>query len=91
MTDNYQKVCDSTLDRMNHRDHLIRKTVVSMIPTLAAFDPDTFAHEYLNRCMQHLLGLLRKDRDKRDGKYQPCMYVQMHHDTNMLYSIHCHW
>ncbi|KAI7879884.1 FAT-domain-containing protein [Lichtheimia hyalospora FSU 10163] len=67
MTDNYQKVCDSTLDRMNHRDHLIRKTVVSMIPTLAAFDPDTFAHEYLNRCMHHLLGLLRKDRDKRDA------------------------
>lgn len=75
---------------MNHRDHLIRKTVVSMIPTLAAFDPDTFAHEYLNRCMQHLLGLLRKDRDKRDGNLH--LYAWMNHCIDMvLYSIHCHW
>ena len=68
MTDMYKEVCNITLDKKDSRDHLIRKTVVTMIPTLAYYDPSTFAELYLHKSMSHLLGLLRKDRDKRDGK-----------------------
>ncbi|KAI9320096.1 armadillo-type protein [Dichotomocladium elegans] len=67
MNDNYKSVCDIALEKKDSRDQLIRKTVVTIIPTLARFDPVTFAELYLHKCMSYLLGLLRKDRDKRDA------------------------
>ncbi|KAL1936471.1 hypothetical protein VTP01DRAFT_605 [Rhizomucor pusillus] len=67
MTDMYKDVCTIILDRKDARDQLIRKTVVTIIPTLASYDPTTFADQYLHKSMSHLLGLLRKDRDKRDA------------------------
>ncbi|KAI8062483.1 armadillo-type protein [Gongronella butleri] len=67
MTDMYRDVCDDTLKFKDYRDVLIRKTVVAIIPTLASYDPSTFAELYLRKSMNHLLGLLRKDRDKRDA------------------------
>jgi FKBP12-rapamycin complex-associated protein len=68
MTDMYRDVCDITLRFKDSRDLLIRKTVVAIIPTLASYDPSTFAELYLRKSMSHLLSLLKKDRDKRDGK-----------------------
>ncbi|KAI9272821.1 armadillo-type protein [Phascolomyces articulosus] len=67
MTDMYKDVCTITLEKKDSRDHLIRKTVVTMIPTLAYYDPSTFTELYLHKSMTYLLGLLRKDRDKRDA------------------------
>jgi FKBP12-rapamycin complex-associated protein len=67
MTDMYKGVCDITLHLKDSRDALIRKTVVSIIPTLAAYDPATFAEAYLHKSMSHLLNLLRKNSEKRDG------------------------
>lgn len=67
MTEYYRDVCRITLEKKDSRDQLIRKTVVTMIPTLASYDPTTFAERYLHQSMQHLLGLLRKERDRRDG------------------------
>ncbi|ORZ13215.1 armadillo-type protein [Absidia repens] len=67
MTDMYRDVCDITLRFKDSRDLLIRKTVVTIIPTLASYDPSTFAEFYLRKSMSHLLSLLKKDRDKRDA------------------------
>ncbi|KAI8371602.1 armadillo-type protein [Radiomyces spectabilis] len=67
MTDMYKDVCNITLRLKDARDGLIRRTVVSIIPTLASYDPATFAEHYLHKSMSHLLNLLRKDRDKRDA------------------------
>ncbi|KAI8344851.1 armadillo-type protein [Chlamydoabsidia padenii] len=67
MTDMYRDVCDITLRLKDSRDLLIRKTVVAIIPTLASYDPSTFAELYLRKSMSHLLSLLKKDRDKRDA------------------------
>ncbi|KAI8098676.1 armadillo-type protein [Halteromyces radiatus] len=67
MTDMYRDVCDITLRFKDSRDLLIRKTVVAIIPTLASYDPTTFAELYLRKSMSHLLSLLKKDRDKRDA------------------------
>jgi FKBP12-rapamycin complex-associated protein len=68
MTDMYKDVCDITLRLKDARDALIRKTVVSIIPTLASYDPATFSELYLHKSMSHLLNLLRKSNEKRDGK-----------------------
>ncbi|CAO3650716.1 unnamed protein product [Cunninghamella blakesleeana] len=67
MTNMYRDVCEITLRFKDSRDVLIRKTVVSIIPTLASYDPTTFAELYLRKSMGHLLNLLKKDRDKRDA------------------------
>ncbi|CAO3647953.1 unnamed protein product [Mucor fragilis] len=67
MTDMYKDVCDITLRLKDARDALIRKTVVSIIPTLACYDPATFSELYLHKSMSHLLNLLRKSNEKRDA------------------------
>ncbi|KAI7861526.1 armadillo-type protein [Spinellus fusiger] len=67
MTDMYKDVCDITLRLKDLSNTLIRKTVVAIIPTLASYDPSTFAELYLDKSMRHLLNHLRKDRDKRDA------------------------
>lgn len=69
MTDMYRDVCEIALRLKDSRDHLIRKTVVSILPTLARYDPSAFMDEYLHRCMNHLLSLLRKEKDRKDGKH----------------------
>lgn len=57
-------LCESVLKYKDHRDALIRKTVVVMIPSLAQFDSDAFVNTYLNFCMNHLFNQLKKERDK---------------------------
>jgi FKBP12-rapamycin complex-associated protein len=68
MTEMYKDVCDITLKLKDSRDALIKKTVVSVIPTLACYDPPVFSELYLHKSMSHLLNLLRKNNEKRDGK-----------------------
>ncbi|KAG2232165.1 hypothetical protein INT48_006039 [Thamnidium elegans] len=70
MTDMYKEVCDITLRLKDSRDALIRKTLVSIIPTLALYDPATFSELYLHKSMSHLLNLLRKNSEKRDVAIQ---------------------
>lgn len=93
MTDMYKDVCTIILDRKDARDQLIRKTVVTIIPTLASYDPTTFADQYLHKSMSHLLGLLRKDRDKRDGKLllQISRLFIWNINSDFSFSIYCHW
>jgi FKBP12-rapamycin complex-associated protein len=47
-----------------HRDPLIRKTVMAMIPDLAKYDPQLFIDNYFETAMQYLLGQLKKDRER---------------------------
>ncbi|KAJ7171409.1 phosphatidylinositol 3-kinase [Mycena filopes] len=42
----------------------VRRLVVSLIPTLASFDPPRFRDEVLHKAMAHLLGLLEKDGER---------------------------
>ncbi|KAI8877804.1 FAT-domain-containing protein [Backusella circina FSU 941] len=66
MTDMYKKVCDVTLRLKDAKDSNIKKTVVSLLPTLAYYDPVLFSELYLQQCMNHLLHVFRKTDDKRD-------------------------
>lgn len=89
MTDMYKEVCDITLRLKDSRDALIRKTLVSIIPTLALYDPATFSELYLHKSMSHLLNLLRKSSEKRDGKPPPNPSIKV--SNNICISFSRHW
>ncbi|KAK9480797.1 armadillo-type protein [Lipomyces japonicus] len=60
----YADVCDTVLRFKDHRDALVRRTVLAMMPTLANYNPSDFTEKYLHKCMLHLLGQLKKDRER---------------------------
>ncbi|KAF2500193.1 ARM repeat-containing protein [Lophium mytilinum] len=60
----YKDACDMVLRYKDHREPLIRREVVTIIPILASYAPQEFASQYLHQCMLHLQGLIKKDRDR---------------------------
>ncbi|ORY17763.1 armadillo-type protein [Clohesyomyces aquaticus] len=64
----YKETVETVLKYRDHRDALVRREVVLIIPILASYSPTEFAAKYLHQCMLHLQGLIRKDRD-RDKAY----------------------
>ncbi|KAK9453987.1 armadillo-type protein [Dipodascopsis uninucleata] len=64
MHKNYAEVCDTVLKYKDNRDALVRRTVLAMMPTLANYNPPGFTEKYLHKCMLHLLGQLKKDRER---------------------------
>ena len=64
MTDKFGLVCEEALRFKDHKDVLVRKTVIQLIPVFASYDPLTFSQYYLHTCMQHLIIQLKKgDKD----------------------------
>ncbi|KAJ3318282.1 phosphatidylinositol kinase- protein kinase tor1, partial [Blyttiomyces sp. JEL0837] len=64
MDSKYKETAETILKYREHKDSLVRRTVILLCPTLATFDPDSFVTMYLNACMSYLLSQLRKDRDR---------------------------
>ncbi|KAF9435486.1 phosphatidylinositol kinase- protein kinase tor1 [Entomortierella beljakovae] len=64
MHDRYIITCDTVLAYKDHRDGLVRRAVISLIPHLAAYNPQEFASIYLHRSMIHILSQLRKDKER---------------------------
>ncbi|KAK9241824.1 armadillo-type protein [Lipomyces tetrasporus] len=60
----YDDVCETVLKYKDHRDSLVRRTVLVMMPNLASYNPNDFASKYMHKCMLHLLGQLKKDRER---------------------------
>ncbi|KAI4644804.1 uncharacterized protein J4E78_009623 [Alternaria triticimaculans] len=60
----YKETVEHVLKYREHRDALVRREVVLIIPILAGYSPTEFATKYLHQCMLHLQGLIRKDRDR---------------------------
>lgn len=58
------KTCDTVFQYRDHRDGLVRRAVISLIPDLAAYNPAEFASAYLHRSMVHILNQLRKDKER---------------------------
>lgn len=57
--------CETVLRFRNHRDGLVRRTVINLIPILAAYDPSDFTQYYLSRAMAHLLSQIQMDKERR--------------------------
>ncbi|KAI9793200.1 MAG: phosphatidylinositol kinase- protein kinase tor1 [Peltula sp. TS41687] len=64
MNDHYHDACDIVYRYKDHRDPLIRRQIVGLIPVLASYTPLDFAKDYLHKFMMHLLGQLKKDKDR---------------------------
>ncbi|KAJ3037894.1 phosphatidylinositol kinase- protein kinase tor1 [Rhizophlyctis rosea] len=62
--DKYKELCETVLKYKDHRDSLVRRTVILTIPTLANFEHDAFVTMYLNGCMSFLLTQIKKDRER---------------------------
>ncbi|KAI9816376.1 MAG: phosphatidylinositol kinase- protein kinase tor1 [Phylliscum demangeonii] len=64
MLDFYSQACDVALRLKDHREPLIRRQIILLIPVLAEYAPTQFAEGYLERFMQHLLAHAKREKDK---------------------------
>ncbi|EGC32838.1 protein kinase, atypical group [Dictyostelium purpureum] len=64
MHSKYKDVCDTVLKYKDHRDKLVKKTVLVLFPRLAIFNPKEFVLNYFNACMIHLLAALRNQNER---------------------------
>ncbi|KAF9897442.1 phosphatidylinositol kinase- protein kinase tor1, partial [Lobosporangium transversale] len=65
MYERFRETCETVLGLKDHRENLIRRTVVNLLPVLAEYDPPDFINYYLDRSMNHLLGQAQFDKERR--------------------------
>lgn len=64
MKEMFLDTADQVLRFKSHRDHTVRKMVITMIPSLAAYDTQTFTEHFLHKAMGHLLTQLDKPNER---------------------------
>jgi serine/threonine-protein kinase mTOR len=67
MRENFVDTTESILRFKTSRDPLVRKMVITLIPTLAVYDTQTFGEHFLHKAMGHLLTLLSKSNERSFG------------------------
>jgi serine/threonine-protein kinase mTOR len=67
MKDTFLETGEQILKFKSHRDGLVRKMVITMIPSLAAYDTVTFSEHFLHKSMAHLLSQLDKPAERYYG------------------------
>lgn len=67
MKEMFLDTADQVLRFKSHRDHTVRKMVITMIPSLAAYDTQTFTEHFLHKAMGHLLTQLDKPNERDIG------------------------
>ncbi|KAI5120260.1 hypothetical protein M0805_004596 [Coniferiporia weirii] len=64
MKDAYIDTAETILRLRTHRDALVRKTIITLIPTLALYDTQTFSECFMHKAMGHLLEQLSKTTER---------------------------
>ena len=64
MHERYREVCEIVLKFKDHRDNLIRRSSITLIPILAAYNPEDFVTHYLHKCMLYLQIQLKRERER---------------------------
>ncbi|KKF92485.1 Phosphatidylinositol 3-kinase tor2 [Ceratocystis platani] len=67
MQSHYHEACDTVFKHKDHRDPVIRKTIVALIPDLARYNPTDFSSNYLHKFMVYLSGMLKKDKERNEA------------------------
>ena len=67
MQSHYQDACDIVYKHKDHRDPIVRRTVVYLIPDLASYSPADFAQTWLHKFMLYLYSMLKKDKERNDA------------------------
>jgi FKBP12-rapamycin complex-associated protein len=65
MEGHFKELCDTFLRYRDSKEKVIRKTVVTLLPRIAAISPDAFAKEYLNTCVSYLMTVMKKDVERQ--------------------------
>ncbi|KAF9586443.1 phosphatidylinositol kinase- protein kinase tor1 [Lunasporangiospora selenospora] len=68
MDSRYIETCETVFKYRDHRDGLVRRAVIALIPDLAKYNPTEFAQAYLHKSMVHILNQLRKDKERTPMK-----------------------
>ena len=69
MKNNVQDAADQIMKFKTHRDPHVRKMVITLIPTLAMYDTQTFTEHHLHKVMAHLLAQLETPTERSVGEY----------------------
>ncbi len=64
MHEHHREACEIVLRYKDHREPLIRRQVVVLIPILASYAPMEFVNSYLHKFMIHLQGQLKKEKER---------------------------
>jgi FKBP12-rapamycin complex-associated protein len=66
----FSEICNIILKFREHRDPLVKKTIIQMIPILAELDPEQFYKDSnLSVSMTYLISQLKRDREKAVGMF----------------------
>jgi FKBP12-rapamycin complex-associated protein len=68
MKENFTDSAENILRFKTHRDNLVRKMVITLIPVLAQYDTQTFTEHFLHKAMGHLLQQLEKSNERHYGE-----------------------
>ncbi|KAI0718027.1 atypical/PIKK/FRAP protein kinase [Cerioporus squamosus] len=64
MKENYLDSAEQILSFKMHREPIVRKMVITLIPTFAVYDTQTFSDHILHKAMAHLLTQLEKNNER---------------------------
>ncbi|PFH51827.1 hypothetical protein AMATHDRAFT_58344 [Amanita thiersii Skay4041] len=64
MRESFLDTAEKILIFKSHRDTLVRKMVITMIPSLAAYDTQSFTEHFLHKAMGHLLTQLERPHER---------------------------
>ncbi|KAH8106535.1 hypothetical protein DFH11DRAFT_1518140 [Phellopilus nigrolimitatus] len=64
MKEAYLDTSETILRLRTHRDALVRKTIITLVPTLAFYDTQTFSEYFMHKAMIHLLEQLSKPAER---------------------------
>jgi len=67
MKETFLDTADQILKFKSSRDNIVKKMVITLIPTLAGYDPQSFTEHFLHKSMAHLLTQLEKPNERSSG------------------------
>ena len=83
MRETFLDSAEQILRFKSHRDGLIRKTVITLVPSLAAYDTTTFTEHFLHKSMAQLLTQLEKPADRPFGTSLVTLACTSAHDPQL--------
>lgn len=88
MKDSFLDTAEQIFRFRMHRELVVRKMVITMIPSLAAYDTQTFTEHFLHKAMAHLLTQLEKPAERSIGSFNLLVHQS---ESHSLISLFCHW
>jgi len=69
MSERCAESCEYVLRYKDHSNQLIVRTVITLLPRLAALQPPTFSQHYLSPCLDYLIEQMKSGEGNRDIAY----------------------